>query len=421
LKDVFISYSHDDRSVAEELTQKLESDGVAVWIDYKDASWGKPFPASIEEGLDQTRHIICLMSPSWTSSAWSRIERYSAMVDDPDGFLGKLLPILLSHETAIPRFMKPLVYKDFTKEGAIAKEYPSIRDHIINSRSTQRHSVTGSKPQLVEEDGTHLPPLGFVFVVGHPAAGKSTFCRFLKKYLAARGITTKKQSDYLYLQALFRLDTARGNRNRFEADPHSEFKVKDPLVYDEVLRLIHDEIISSHVSPNELRVIEFSRPHYDSCFLYYTMKALVNSAIVHVDTPLEICEARNKQRRAELAKRMAGVEPDADAFDFDPDIHFTPPNVYERYRRAASEWDNQALALALMPSRGYFHIDNSDDDLVEYQQVCKQLVNQLLAPLIDVPEQLKEFYQRRISALETFVSHESRPAIPPNNGIDSDD
>lgn len=84
--DVFISYSHDDRAFAGELEQRFESDGISTWIDYKNATWGKPFPASIEEGLDQTRHIICLMSPSWISSAWSAIERYSAMVDDPDGF-----------------------------------------------------------------------------------------------------------------------------------------------------------------------------------------------------------------------------------------------------------------------------------------------------------------------------------------------
>jgi hypothetical protein len=127
---VFISYSHQDAAFAQELAQRLEADGVSVWIDYKDTTWGKPFPLSIEEGLDNTRFIICLMSPNWITSAWSSIERYSAMVEDPNGFIGKLLPILLSPDTQIPRFMKPLVYLDCTAPGALDQEYPRIRDHI---------------------------------------------------------------------------------------------------------------------------------------------------------------------------------------------------------------------------------------------------------------------------------------------------
>jgi len=253
--------------------------------------------------------------------------------------------------------------------------------------------------------GSHLPPLGYVFVVGHPGAGKSTFCRFLKDSLAGRGISVSKRSDYPFLQALFRLDLARGDTRRFDPDAKSEFKVKDLSVFDEALKLIHDEIIAAEVMPRSLRVVEFSRPHYDSSFLYYTLRALVNSAIVHVDAPLDICQIRNESRRRDLEKRLAGVEPANEAFDFDPDTHYVPPPVYERYRRDAQEWEDQTLVLALMPTRGYFRIDNAGDDLAAYRTNCQNVINQYLTPLIDVPEPLKDFYRRRISALEAFVSH----------------
>jgi TIR domain len=403
--DVFISYSHDDRAFAERLVQRLDSDGISTWIDYKDAIWGKPFPASIEQGLDRTRHIICLMSPSWTSSAWSSIERYSAMVDDPDGFLGKLLPILLSTDTQIPRFIKPLVYIDCTKTGALDSHYSRIRDHILNTRKPRQQETAGPLLRSLQAGGTHLPPLGYIFVVGHPGAGKSTFCRFLKDSLAGRGISVAKRSDYPFLQALFRLDLARGDTRRFEADAKSEFKVKDLSVYDEALKLIHDEIIAADIVPGALRVVEFSRPHYDSSFLYYTLRALVNSVIVHVDAPLSICEARNESRRKDLERRLAGVEPANEAFDFDADMHYVPPPVYDRYRRDAQEWADQALVLALMPARGYFRIDSSRNDLAAYRTESQSLINQHLAPLIDRPEHLKDFYRRRMAALEAFVSH----------------
>jgi hypothetical protein len=139
--------------------------------------------------------------------------------------------------------------------------------------------------------------------------------------------------------------------------------------------------------------------------LYYTLRALVNSAIVHVDAPLDICQIRNELRRRDLEKRLAGVEPANEAFDFDPDTHYTPPLVYERYRRDAQEWEDQTLVLALMPTRGYFRIDNAGDDLAAYRTNCQNAINQYLTPLIHVPEPLKDFYRRRISALEAFVSH----------------
>lgn len=402
--DVFMSYSSEDQAFARELVQRLEADGISVWIDYKDAVWGTPFPASIEAGLDQARHIICLMSRNWTSSAWSRIERYSAMVDDPDGFLGKLLPILIDPDTEVPRFMKPLVYLDCTKPGGLAREYKRIRDHIRTTGALKKQTGGTALPRLLDAGGTHLPALGYVLVVGHPGAGKSTFARVLAAHGSERGMNVERRSDYPFLQALFRLDMARGNAKRFEPDPKSEFRVKDLAVYDEALKLIHDEIISADVPPNTLRIVEFSRPHYDSAFLYYTMRALVNSAIVHINAPLSICQHRNELRRHYLERRLAGVVSPADAFDFDPDVHYVPPSVYERYSNEAEGRADQALVLALMPARAYVPVDNSGDRLDEYRTACSNIVVDILHPLIDAPEKLANFYRRRTQALQSFVS-----------------
>jgi hypothetical protein len=403
MTDVFISYSHDDELFARQLEERLSADGISVWIDYKSIKWGALFPASIEEGLNNATHIICLMSPSWTSSAWSSLERYSAMVDDPNGFLGKLLPILISHDTSVPPFMRPLMYIDCTRSGALDHEYARIRDHILWARLSKQ-KTSRELPRLLEAGGAHLPELGYVFVVGHPGAGKSTFSRVFQSYGSRHGFSLDKRSDFRYLQALFRLDLARNDRTRFDTDPKSEFKVKDPAVYDEALKLIHDEIVGAPVPSSTLRVIEFSRPHYDSSFLYYTMRALVNSAIVHVKAPLEVCQSRNELRRRSLEKRLAGVEVSSEAFDADPDVHYTPPSVYDRYRRDSEEWGNQDLVLALMPARSYVSIDNSDDDLMAYRSACETIIDRSLKPLIEGPEKLVDFYRRRINALERFVS-----------------
>ena len=72
--------------------------------------------------------------------------------------------------------------------------------------------------------------------------------------LANRGISAERITDYPFLQALFRLDIARGDKRRFEPDSSSEFKVKDSAVYDEALKLIHDELMASDVAPESVRV-----------------------------------------------------------------------------------------------------------------------------------------------------------------------
>ena len=406
MKDVFVSYSHQDKAFAGQLRDRLEADGISVWIDYKDAPWGSPFPAAIEDGLDHSRHIICLMSPSWRASGWATIERYSSMVDDPDGFIGKLLPILIDRQTDVPRFLKPLVYIDCSSPGSLEREYPRIREHIISSRRVSPTS-RASPPRLLESGGSELPSLRYIFVVGHPGAGKSTFGRVLASYSQQRGLNVDRRSDYPFLQALYRLDVARGKTNRFESDARSEFTVKDPGVYDEALKLIHDEVIVVDAPANGLVIIEFSRPHYDSAFLYYTMRALVNSAIVHIKAPLNVCEARNEGRRIDLEKRLAGVITSADAFDFDPDLHYVPPSVYARYESESEQRADQSLVLALMPARAYVAVDNTSHDLAGYKEQCRSVVESSLRPLLDAPEGVAAFYRRRISALHSFVAHDN--------------
>lgn len=403
MHDVFISYSHNDRPFAEQLEKRLSADGISVWIDYKSVEWGQSFPAAIEEGLDACRHIICLMSPSWTSSAWSQVERYSGMVADPNAFLGKLLPILVMQNTDVPRFMRPLSHIDCSKADSFDREYPRIRDHILKKRAAV--GASSDEPlRFLDGGGTHLPPLRYVFVVGHPGAGKSTFARVLQKYGMQRGYSVDKRSDYLFLQALYRLDMARRDFRRFDPDAKSEFHVKDVSVYDDALKLIHEEIVSASIVDRSLRIVEFSRSHYDSSFLYYTMRGLVNSAIVHVDAPLDVCETRNDSRREALEKRLAGVEVPGDAFDFDSDTHYVPPAVYTRYRRDLKEWTDQALALALMPARAYLPVENHRADVNDYKRRCEQLIADALWHLVETPERISTFYARRMNALEAFVS-----------------
>ena len=252
-----------------------------------------------------------------------------------------------------------------------------------------------------------LAPLHYVFIVGRPASGKSTFAQILRARLAATGRSAELRSDYSFLQALFRLDMARGRFDRFERHPTSEFKVVDNTAYDEALRMVHDEIILPGKGNADVTVIEFSRPAYDTAFLYYTLKGLTSSAIIHIDAPLDLCIARNEHRRVLLQAKLEGADPNADVFAEMPELHYVPVPVFDRYRATPSQSSEQALVLALMPSRAYFNFVNDSRDLPRFKTSSADFIDNNLVPLVEKEERLKDYYARRLSALANFASSAS--------------
>lgn len=64
---VFISYSHHDRDFVDQLTQGLKSEGITVWSD-QSIQPGSDWIEEIEEGLEQSRHILLIVSQASLNS-----------------------------------------------------------------------------------------------------------------------------------------------------------------------------------------------------------------------------------------------------------------------------------------------------------------------------------------------------------------
>ena len=71
--DVFLSYSGDDRSIAESLARRLEEHDWTVWWDRRIPA-GVTFDRQIEEALMAARCVVVLWSPSSAQSRWVRAE-----------------------------------------------------------------------------------------------------------------------------------------------------------------------------------------------------------------------------------------------------------------------------------------------------------------------------------------------------------
>ena len=67
-RDVFISHSAQDRSVAEKICTALEQDGIPCWVAPRDVRPGKSFPGEITRAIQQTKVMLLIFSRHSNSS-----------------------------------------------------------------------------------------------------------------------------------------------------------------------------------------------------------------------------------------------------------------------------------------------------------------------------------------------------------------
>ena len=75
--DVFISHASEDKEpLVNELVQHLESLGIKVWYDKTHISWGDSFRVKMDEGLNQARYGIVILSPDYIKDGkyWTKAE-----------------------------------------------------------------------------------------------------------------------------------------------------------------------------------------------------------------------------------------------------------------------------------------------------------------------------------------------------------
>lgn len=72
--DVFVTYAHADKEVADELADELEALGITAWIDTTELTIGKGIRRSIDHGLAHSRFGVALMSHAFFSREWTQTE-----------------------------------------------------------------------------------------------------------------------------------------------------------------------------------------------------------------------------------------------------------------------------------------------------------------------------------------------------------
>lgn len=114
--DVFISHSAKDKDTARDLAERLKADGLHVWFDEWEIKAGDMIGLKIEQGLEQSRTLLLIMSANAFASDWVTLERHAATFRDPTNADRRFIPLRLDN-AQIKDTLKQFAYVDWRQKS----------------------------------------------------------------------------------------------------------------------------------------------------------------------------------------------------------------------------------------------------------------------------------------------------------------
>ncbi len=114
--DVFISHSAKDKPAVRELAERLRKEGLRVWFDEWEIKPGDAILLKIQEGLEQSRTLVLLMSQHALASEWATFEHHSVLFRDPTNQQRRFIPVRLD-DAEIRDALKQFAYVDWRQRS----------------------------------------------------------------------------------------------------------------------------------------------------------------------------------------------------------------------------------------------------------------------------------------------------------------
>src|SRR5947209_5151747 len=92
-KDFFISYNKADRQWAEWIAWQLEQAGYSVIVQAWDFLAGSNFVLEMHKATIEAKQTVAVLSPDYLNALYTQPEWAAALVQDPTGAEGKLVPV----------------------------------------------------------------------------------------------------------------------------------------------------------------------------------------------------------------------------------------------------------------------------------------------------------------------------------------
>jgi GTPase SAR1 family protein/DNA-directed RNA polymerase subunit RPC12/RpoP len=126
--DVFVSHSSGDKPAVLELAERLKADGLRVWLDEWQIQPGDMIGLKINQGLEQSRILLLVMSANASESEWVTFESQTILFNDPTNQQRRFIPCA----STTPK-----------------SKAPSNNSPTLTGVKNQRHIVSGSNDRTV--------------------------------------------------------------------------------------------------------------------------------------------------------------------------------------------------------------------------------------------------------------------------------
>ncbi len=112
---VFLSYSHQDSSIADDICEVLTESGIEHFRDIKDIPWGGSIPSEVRDALERSVAVLVILSEHSLDSNWVPYEMGFAAA-----LRKRLLPFVTQPSLQLPLYISDLSY---VKDVAQVREF----------------------------------------------------------------------------------------------------------------------------------------------------------------------------------------------------------------------------------------------------------------------------------------------------------
>jgi hypothetical protein len=120
-----LSHSSKDKFFVRELAERLEANGVTVWLDEAEIRIGDSLVDRIGGAIDSADFIAVVLSTNSVDSAWVQKELQLALQRELADPAIKVLPLLLE-PVAIPPFLRDKLYADVSTPEKFTQNFPKL-------------------------------------------------------------------------------------------------------------------------------------------------------------------------------------------------------------------------------------------------------------------------------------------------------
>lgn len=162
--DAFLSYTHDDKDLADLVRRHLTENEINVFQDRHSIDYGSAIPSAIANGISQSKTFIVLLSATSVKSNWVETECQIAM-----SFMAdlkpptRIIPLVKDKDLERPPLLRHLNFIDFWCESSLQESLQRLTDAIRhNSYATEAAGILAdeSLPDVIATTKRRLVVIG---------------------------------------------------------------------------------------------------------------------------------------------------------------------------------------------------------------------------------------------------------------------